>query len=93
MVCVACQVVLCKRGAAFSRSLHSGRHAFWIKVWLLPAPEIELREHQQVAGLPSREDYGLLRLLLSTPLEPQLDEMLGSESAWSTVALHGVMGR
>ena len=78
-----------KRGSAKAWDHNHVVHAMWVKAAALRCHMVVDRVPTEVniADLPSRMEYALLRRMGSRFVEPQLDSMFWSSEAWSTVLL------
>ena len=82
-----------RRGSAKAWDHNHIVHALWVKAAMLRCHLWVDRVPTKVniADLPSREEYGLLRAMHTKFVEPVLDEMFWSHQAWDTVALRGAL--
>ena len=84
-----------RRGSARAWDHNQIVHAIWVKAAMLGCHMIVDRvpTKDNIADLPSREQYKLLELMGTQRVEPFLDSMFWDESAWDTLQLNSALRR
>ena len=82
-----------RRGSARAWDHNQLVHAIWVKAAMLGCHMIVDRvpTKDNIADLPSREQYTLLELMGTVRVEPFLDSMFWDEKAWDTLQLQSAL--